>query len=110
MTCDPSGPHDPRVTFKERGASVLLQAAILVLASAIPAAAGAQQSTTAPTSLVFDGVTVIDVESGKLVPDQRVVITGNRIQAVGNVGAVSIPKGAQVVPAKDKYLIPGPWA
>jgi hypothetical protein len=109
MTCDPNGPHGVRVTLKAWGASALRQAAVLVLASAVPAAAGAQQSTSAPTSLVFDGVTVIDVETGKLVADQRVVIEGNHIKTVGATGTVPIPKDAQVVPAKDKYLVPGFW-
>lgn len=61
------------------------------------------------TALIFDGVTVVDVEHGKLVPDQRVVIESNHIQTVGSRGTVSIPKRAQVVDARDKYLIPGLW-
>lgn len=59
--------------------------------------------------LVFDGVTVVDVEHGILVPAQRVVITGNRIQAVGPVGQVRVPLGAQLVDARGKYMIPGLW-
>jgi hypothetical protein len=58
---------------------------------------------------VFDGATVVDVEQGKLLPDQRVVIAGNRIQAVGPAAQVRLPQGAQVVAAKGKYLIPGLW-
>jgi hypothetical protein len=81
----------------------------LVLAGAGPVVVHAQQSVTAAPSLVFDGVTVVDVEQGKLVPTQRVVITGNRIQAMGDAGAVKIPKDAQVVDARGKYLIPGLW-
>ncbi len=80
----------------------------LVLDGTVPAVAGAQQATAAP-SLVFDGVTVVDVEHGKLLPDQRVVIVGNRIQAIGDEGAVKTPAGAQVVDARGKYLIPGLW-
>src|SRR5260221_2206877 len=57
---------------------------VLVFAGAIPMAANAQQSAVTTTSLVFDGATVVDVEQGKLLPAQRVVITGNRIQAVGD--------------------------
>jgi hypothetical protein len=83
--------------------------AALVLALAVPTAASAQQVATAATSLVFDKVTVVDVEQGKLVPDQRVVITGNRIEAIGRVGTVKVPKGAPVVDASGKYLIPGLW-
>ena len=60
-------------------------------------------------SLVFDHVSVVDVQQGHLVPDQRVVIVGNRIQAMGKVANVSLPVGAQVIDAKGKYLIPGLW-
>lgn len=81
----------------------------LALAGGIPAVAGAQQQAAAAPSLVFDGVTIVDVEQGKLIPAQRVVIVGNRIKAVGDIGAVKTPKGAQVVNARGKYLIPGLW-
>ena len=39
-------------------------------------------AATSATPLVFDEVTVVDVELGHLIPTQRVVIVGNRIQAV----------------------------
>jgi hypothetical protein len=73
-----------------------------------PVVAGAQQSAaTAP--LVFDGVTVVDVELGKDLPAQRVVILGNRIKTIGSVATVKVPSGARVVDARGKYLIPGLW-
>jgi hypothetical protein len=112
MRRNPGRPYGLRAMFlggKERGASLLREAAVLVLAGVIPVAVSSQQKAALATSLVFDGVTVVDVEQGKLVPDQRVVIAGNRIQTVGSLSAVAIPKGAQVVSAKDKYLIPGLW-
>jgi len=86
----------------------VFRGATLFLVSTISTAA-AQQTVTTTTSLVFDRVTVVDVEQGKLVPDQRVVIMGNRIEVVGGAGVVKTPKGAQVVDAKGKYLIPGLW-
>jgi predicted amidohydrolase len=85
------------------------EAVALVVAGVIPSPAGAQQPATVGASLVFDGATVVDVEQGKLVPDQRVVITGNRIQAVGPAGQVRVPQGAQRVDARGKYLMPGLW-
>src|SRR5689334_10176574 len=83
----------------------------LVLAWASPPEARAQQPAAQPAtaSLVFEGVTVIDVEQGKHLADQRVVVTGNRIAAVGDAMAVKVPEGARVVDAKGKYLIPGLW-
>jgi imidazolonepropionase-like amidohydrolase len=66
-------------------------------------------STVAATLLVFDGVTVIDVQHGQRLQAQRVVIAGNRIRAVGSVTTVHLPPGARVIDARGKYLIPGLW-
>lgn len=82
---------------------------VLVLSGAVPGAVSSQRPATTATSLVFDRVTIVDVVRGKLLPAQRLVITGTRIQAVGDMGAVKVPKGAQVVDARGKYLIPGLW-
>lgn len=84
-------------------------AAVLVLMGAIPATIRAQQAAPEAAPLVFDGVTVVDVEHGTLLADQRVVIAGRRIDTVGSSRAIAIPRGAQVVDAKGKYLIPGLW-
>jgi len=62
---------------------------------------------TAKTSLAFTHVNVIDVKEGSIKKDQTVVITGNRITAVGK--KAPIPKSAQVINATGKYLIPGLW-
>lgn len=79
--------------------------------AAVPCVADAQgaQGATGGASLVVDGATIVDVEQGKLLQNQRVLIVGNRIQAVGDMGVVKMPNGAQVVNAKGKYLLPGLW-
>jgi len=84
---------------------------MLALAASIPGRASAVVQTPQPAaeSRVFDNVTVVDVEHGTLLADQRVVIVGNRIQKMGSVKSVKIPKGAEVVNAQGKYLIPGLW-
>ncbi|MDQ3521224.1 MAG: hypothetical protein M3434_02645 [Gemmatimonadota bacterium] len=61
------------------------------------------------SSLAFTRVNVVDVESARVLPNQTVLIAGNRIQAVGSSARVKIPSGAQVVDATGKYLIPGLW-
>jgi imidazolonepropionase-like amidohydrolase len=91
------------------GLVVLSGATALVLTGAVPTAVRAQRSAHAAAPLVFDRVTVVDVDQGKLVSDQRVVVAGNRIQAVGPADQVRVPQGAQVVDAQGKYLIPGLW-
>lgn len=96
--------------WRSLGSSLVRSGAVaLVLAGAIPARVRSQQQATSSSPLVFDGVTVIDVERGKLLPAQRVIIVGNRIQTVGGVGAVKVPPNAQVVDAHGKYMIPGMW-
>jgi hypothetical protein len=66
-------------------------------------------TTRASIPLVFDDVTVVDVEHGTLVSTQRVVVVRNRIHAMGPTKAVPIPRNACVVDAHGKYLIPGLW-
>jgi imidazolonepropionase-like amidohydrolase len=69
----------------------------------------AAKSSTAVAALVFKGVTVVDVQDGRLLPDQTVVVAGNRVRAVGRDRDVRPPEGAQVVDGRGKYLIPGLW-
>lgn len=64
---------------------------------------------TAPVPLAFIGVTIVDVENGRLLPDQTVVVIGNRMQTVGSVSSVRPPKEAQVVEGRGRYLMPGLW-
>jgi imidazolonepropionase-like amidohydrolase len=59
--------------------------------------------------LVIIHVTVIDGTGAEAGLDQTVVIKGHRIAAMGKAGEVFIPKGARVVDAAGKFLIPGLW-
>ena len=59
--------------------------------------------------LVLSRVTVIDVAAAAARPDMTVVISGDRIVAVGRTGELTAPSGAVIVDAPDKLLIPGLW-
>lgn len=59
--------------------------------------------------LAIVGARLFDSETGKVTPKTTVVVTGNRIAAVGPDGTVEIPAGAEVLEAKDKTLLPGLW-
>jgi len=59
--------------------------------------------------LVILHVTVIDATGADASPDQTVVIKGDRIAALGKADEVFIPRGASVVDATGKFLIPGLW-
>lgn len=60
-----------------------------------------------PADLALTRVAVIDVESGRVLPDQTVLIAKGRIQILGPSATVFIPAPARVVDASGKYLIPG---
>ncbi len=59
--------------------------------------------------LVFTHVTVIDMTGASAKSNMIVVIDGGRISALGKSGKVRIPKGAQVINAAGKFMIPGLW-
>src|SRR5688572_491584 len=59
--------------------------------------------------LAITHVTVIDVAGERALPDQTVVIDGNRIRAVGRARSVRVPAGARLIDGRGKYLIPGLW-
>ena len=75
-----------------------------VLCLLVFACAHAQSPTVA-----IRGITVVDVRDGSLHPEQTVLVTGNRIAAVGSVREVAVPDDAKVVEAAGGYLIPGLW-
>ena len=56
---------------------------------------------------VFSHVTVIDTTGAPPKPNMTVVITGDRIAALGKAGTVTIPNDAEIIDAAGKYLIPG---
>lgn len=60
-----------------------------------------------PHGLAITHVTLVDVRTGKLVPDATVLIKGSRVRAVGKTGRVRLPRGVTVVDGREKYLIPG---
>ena len=53
------------------------------------------------------GITVIDGNGGPAAADATVVVTGNRITAVGPRASVAVPRGARVVDGRGKFLTPG---
>jgi len=60
-------------------------------------------------ALVIRGARLFDPETRTVRPGTTVVISGNRIQAVGRDGEVPVPAGAEVVEARGRMLLPGLW-
>lgn len=60
-------------------------------------------------ALVLAGGTVIDGYGDAPIQDGIVVIEGDRILAVGGVGQVAIPEGAEVISTEGMTVLPGLW-
>src|SRR5262245_39785284 len=79
---------------------------LLLLPTPLPA----QPEQKAPAKpLTITNVTVIDCTGMEAQPDMTVVITGDRITALGKAKEVAVPGVAQVIDGKGKFLIPGLW-
>jgi len=76
--------------------------ALVIIASCPLAAQTPRQESTSITH-----VTVIDVTTGKKLPDQTVVLQGDRIVSVSAADAAA-PQG-RVIDAHGSFLIPGLW-
>jgi hypothetical protein len=72
------------------------------LSSQPPARAQTQQ-------LALIHVAVIDATGAPTRPEMTVLITGDRITALGKTGKVRIPRNAKVLDVVGKFLIPGLW-
>ena len=71
---------------------------------------GASQPATPPKQsavTAFRGVTVIPMDSERLLTDHTVVVENGRIVALGPTAGTTVPAGATVVEGAGKFLIPG---
>lgn len=68
---------------------------------------GPARGQSSSPALVIRAGTLVDVRSGKEIPDSVVVVRGERIEAIGPAAKVEIPAGAQIVDAGGRWVIPG---
>lgn len=59
--------------------------------------------------LALTHITVVDVETGRLIPDQTVVVSKGIIIKVGFSDSIAIPRNSKLINGTGKYLIPGLW-
>lgn len=65
-----------------------------------PAAQGGQV-------VAFTSVTVVPMDSSRLLANHTVVVTGDRITAMGPAAATRVPQGAVQIDGRGKFLMPG---
>lgn len=59
--------------------------------------------------LVLNNVTVVDVRTGALLPEQTVILERNHIASVGPSKSAKYPRNASSVNCRGLFLIPGLW-
>jgi len=59
------------------------------------------------TSVVFENVNVIPMDSERVLEGQTVIIEDHRIAGIGISGEIDIPSDAHVVDGEGRFLIPG---
>lgn len=84
---------------------VLAVAAIALVAGA---PAGAQRPAT-PSLVALVGGTLIDGFGSTPLRNSVVLIEGERIKAVGQVGSLAVPAGAEVISTDGMSVLPGLW-
>lgn len=95
---------DRSTEFMERQVRThrLVLAVLLTLVPAVMTAQAAQGPATAITN-----VSVVPMDSERVLTGQTVVIRGDRIVSVGPAGRASIPAGARRIDGRGKFLMPG---
>src|SRR5713226_4950908 len=82
---------------------------IALLSCLIFSSASHAQKSSPDELLVLNNVTVIDVRTGTLRPEQTVVLERNRIASVGPSKSSKYPRNAPSVNCRGLFLIPGLW-
>jgi len=83
----------------------------LILSSAMLALFAAEVPTPAQSRPIkaLVGGTLIDGYGSKPITNSVILIEGERIKAVGQVGTLAIPKGADIISTEGMSLLPGLW-
>jgi imidazolonepropionase-like amidohydrolase len=87
-----------------------LRSVAAISLAAVAALAVAQTPTPAPPSapaLALQNVTLIPMDSERVLRDQTVIVEGRRITAVGPAATTVAPEGAIRIEGRGRFLIPG---
>lgn len=58
-------------------------------------------------TVAFVDVTVVPMDTERVLPGQTVLVKGDRIVELGSVASVRVPEGAQKIDGRGKFLMPG---
>ena len=72
-------------------------------------APGARRRGTTPRTKALVGGTLVDGFAGPPIPNSVILIDGDKISAVGQVGSLAVPAGAEVISTEGMTVLPGLW-
>jgi len=81
---------------------LILSVAVLLVCLKVPARAG----TSLPPLIVISQVTVVPMDSERVLEDRTVVVSDGRVWKIVS-GEFAAPKGSVLVDGRGKYLLPG---
>jgi len=87
----------------------VFQTCILFLTAVLFCGPSRAQKPATYNLLVLQNVTVVDVRTGALQPEQTVILERNRIYSVGPNKSAKFPRNAASVNCRGLFLIPGLW-
>ncbi|NIM15798.1 MAG: amidohydrolase family protein [Candidatus Aminicenantes bacterium] len=73
------------------------------------AQSGFSETQPTPSRLALVGGTLIDGYGGKPLPNSVILIEGEYIKAIGQVGAIEIPGDARIISTEGMSVLPGLW-
>jgi imidazolonepropionase-like amidohydrolase len=82
---------------------------LLVAAAAVTLTTAQQAPSAKPGVKALVGGTLIDGYAGRPLRNSVVIIEGERIKAVGQVGTLPVPPGAELISTEGMSVLPGLW-
>jgi len=86
----------------------ILLVAVLVVCSSFSTSPVSSQTRSATVKALVGG-TLIDGYGSKPIRNSVVIIEGERIKAVGQIGSLAVPAGAEVISTEGMSVLPGLW-
>jgi imidazolonepropionase-like amidohydrolase len=83
-------------------------AAVIGIAAALVSAQQPQLARPTPVRALVGG-TLVDGFGGRPIRNSVILIEGERIKAVGQVGSLQVPAGAEIVSTEGMTVLPGLW-
>ena len=69
---------------------------------------GFKQAANRPTATtVISGARIVTMKGDEVIDDGRIVVSGNRIKAIGKSADIAVPAGATMIDARGKTIMPG---